>query len=81
MDGSTGTKGTVVDVIKNEGLTFDNYYTCGPEPMLDALALNYPENGQLSLKLGWDVALVPAWDALAKLKLDHIKESALKDQS
>ena len=36
MDGSTGTKGTVVDVIKNEGLTFDNYYTCGPEPMLDA---------------------------------------------
>ena len=50
MDGSTGTKGTVVDVIKNEGLTFDNYYTCGPEPMLDALALNYPENGQLSFE-------------------------------
>lgn len=49
--------------------------------MLDALALNYPEMGNYHLKLGWDVALVPAWDALAKLKLDHIKESALKDQS
>lgn len=50
MDGSVGTKGTVVDVIKNENLTFDQYYTCGPEPMLDALALNYPENGQLSFE-------------------------------
>ena len=37
--------------------------------------------GNYHLKLGWDEALVPAWDALAKLKLDHIKESALKDQS
>ena len=50
MDGSVGTKGTVIDVIKNEGLIFDNYYTCGPEPMLDALVLNYPENGQLSFE-------------------------------
>ena len=38
------------EIDKNEGLTFDNYYTCGPEPMLDALALNYPENGQLSFE-------------------------------
>ena len=45
MDGSLGTKGTVIDVIKNEQIEFDNYYSCGPEPMLDALALNYPENG------------------------------------
>lgn len=43
MDGSLGTKGTVIDVIKNEQIEFDNYYSCGPEPMLDALALNYPE--------------------------------------
>ena len=40
MDGSLGTKGTVIDVIKNEQIEFDNYYSCGPEPMLDALALN-----------------------------------------
>lgn len=43
-------KGTVIDVIKNANLTFDRYYTCGPEPMLDALALNYPEHGQLSFE-------------------------------
>ena len=45
-----GVKGTVIDVIKKANLTFDHYYTCGPEPMLDALALNYPENGQLSFE-------------------------------
>ena len=50
MDGSLGVKGTVIDVIKNEQIEFDNYYSCGPEPMLDALALNYPENGQLSFE-------------------------------
>ena len=50
MDGSLGVKGTVIDVIKKANLTFDHYYTCGPEPMLDALALNYPENGQLSFE-------------------------------
>ena len=50
MDGSLGTRGTVIDVIKNENLNFTYYYTCGPEPMLDALAANYPENGQLSFE-------------------------------
>ena len=50
MDGSLGVKGTVIDVIKKANLTLDHYYTCGPEPMLDALALNYPENGQLSFE-------------------------------
>lgn len=50
MDGSYGTKGTVVDVIKENNIDFDNYYTCGPEPMLDALVKNYPDNGQLSFE-------------------------------
>lgn len=50
MDGSVGVKGTVIDVIKQKNLTFDHYYTCGPEPMLDALVVNYPENGQLSFE-------------------------------
>ena len=49
-DGSLGTRGTVIDVIKNENLNFTYYYTCGPEPMLDALAANYPENGLLSFE-------------------------------
>ena len=50
MDGSVGVKGTVIDVIQQSHLTFDHYYTCGPEPMLDALVTNYPENGQLSFE-------------------------------
>ena len=50
MDGSVGVKGTVVDAIEELGLTFDKYYTCGPEKMLDALVLKYPENGYLSFE-------------------------------
>ncbi|MCD8027707.1 MAG: dihydroorotate dehydrogenase electron transfer subunit [Erysipelotrichaceae bacterium] len=47
MDGSVGVKGTVIDVVK-ELPSFDAYYACGPEKMLEALVLNYPDNGYLS---------------------------------
>jgi dihydroorotate dehydrogenase electron transfer subunit len=50
MDGSVGVKGTVVDAIEQENLSFDKYYTCGPEKMLDALVLKYPDNGYLSFE-------------------------------
>jgi len=50
MDGSLGVKGTVIDAIETNGLTFDTYYTCGPEKMLDALVLKYPDNGYLSFE-------------------------------
>lgn len=50
MDGSVGTKGTVMDVMKAEDISFDTYYSCGPEPMLDALVLKHPECGQLSFE-------------------------------
>jgi len=36
-DGSTGTKGTVIDAIKANGLKADIIYACGPTPMLRAL--------------------------------------------
>lgn len=36
-DGSTGTKGTVIDAIKAEGITGDVIYSCGPTPMLRAI--------------------------------------------
>ncbi|HAN10094.1 MAG TPA: dihydroorotate dehydrogenase electron transfer subunit [Clostridiales bacterium] len=35
MDGTYGTKGTVMDILENE--TFDMLYACGPLPMLKAL--------------------------------------------
>lgn len=50
MDGSAGTKGTVLDAIEAEQLDFDYYYACGPKPMLKALAKNLAPAGQLSLE-------------------------------
>lgn len=50
IDGSVGTKGTVIDALKENRLVFDKYYACGPEKMLDALALAYPDNGYLSFE-------------------------------
>jgi dihydroorotate dehydrogenase electron transfer subunit len=37
VDGSMGTRGFVTDVIQNEELQFDEFYSCGPTPMLKAL--------------------------------------------
>ncbi len=48
MDGSVGVKGTVIDVIKEKNLTYDHYYSCGPLPMLKALAKFDNEKGSLS---------------------------------
>lgn len=36
-DGSVGTKGNVIDAIKENGLEADVIYACGPMPMLRAL--------------------------------------------
>lgn len=36
-DGSVGTKGNVLDAIREKGLTADVIYACGPAPMLRAL--------------------------------------------
>ena len=56
VDGSTGLKGFVTDAIqdlKNNGNTFDYFYTCGPEPMLKAI-YNAPTlkdvNGEFSFE-------------------------------
>lgn len=52
-DGSTGTKGTVIDAIKAEGITGDVIYSCGPTPMLRAIKEYAKEAGiecQISLE-------------------------------
>lgn len=36
-DGSTGTKGTVIDAIKEQAVKGDVIYACGPTPMLKAI--------------------------------------------
>ncbi len=44
-DGSAGTKGNVLDAIKEQGLKADVIYACGPTPMLRALKAYAEENG------------------------------------
>lgn len=44
-DGSAGTKGNVLDAIRENGLTADVIYACGPSPMLRALKEYAQENG------------------------------------
>lgn len=44
-DGSAGTKGNVIDAIRENGLTADVIYACGPTPMLRALKAYALENG------------------------------------
>lgn len=52
-DGSTGTKGTVIDAIKEQAVEGDVIYACGPTPMLKAVkeyALEKDIECQLSLE-------------------------------
>ena len=44
-DGSAGTKGNVLDAIRENGLKADVIYACGPTPMLRALKEYAKENG------------------------------------
>ena len=44
-DGSIGTKGNVMDAIRENGLTADIIYACGPTPMLRAIKNFAEENG------------------------------------
>ncbi len=44
-DGSVGTKGNVMDSIRENGLTADIIYACGPTPMLRAIKNYAEENG------------------------------------
>ncbi len=49
MDGSYGTKGTVMDAIKEAGITTKFVCSCGPIPMLKAVEENY-ERGYMSFE-------------------------------
>lgn len=44
-DGSVGTKGNVMDAIRENGLAADIIYACGPTPMLRAIKAYAEENG------------------------------------
>ena len=44
-DGSAGTKGNVLDAIREKGLNADVIYACGPTPMLKAIKAYAMEQG------------------------------------
>ena len=48
-DGSAGYNGNAVMYLKDNDISFDRYYACGPEPMLRGMKA-YSENGELSLE-------------------------------
>lgn len=51
VDGSSGDKGFVTDIIDQYSLTFDVLYACGPTPMLKALDVKFKNSkGFLSLE-------------------------------
>ncbi len=55
--GTYGFKGNVIDLMKQEGIKGDYYYSCGPKPMLRALtayceALNVPVQVSLEERMG-----------------------------
>ena len=50
VDGSVGTKGFVTDAIRENGVEFDFFYSCGPLPMLKALCDCTEVGGELSFE-------------------------------
>lgn len=49
-DGSVGSKGFVTDAIRENGIDFDFFYSCGPLPMLKALCDCTAVSGELSFE-------------------------------
>lgn len=50
MDGSYQEKGNVVEILQKHQITYDKYFACGPEKMLDALVRFDDQNGYLSFE-------------------------------
>ena len=70
-DGSVGTKGNVMDAIRENALEADIIYACGPTPMLRAIKAYAEENGiecYISLEDAWPAESAPVWRACASRK-------------
>lgn len=70
-DGSAGTKGNVMDAIRENGLEADIIYACGPTPMLRAIKNYAEENGSNAIfrwKSAWHAVSEPVLPACASQK-------------
>ena len=70
MDGSVGTKGTVLDAIAENHITNDFLYSCGPMPMLKALEKVY-EKGYTSFEARMACGIGACMGCVCKDKKDH----------
>ena len=59
-DGSYGHKGFATDLLREVGMRYDYFYTCGPEPMLRAVYDACDCSGQLSFeeRMGCGLSLI-----------------------
>ena len=67
--GLFGTRGTVLDAIRENNLSAEVIYACGPMPMLSALKKFAAEQGikaYIALKREWHAVWVPVLDACAR---------------
>lgn len=70
MDGSKGTKGTVLDAIKENKVISDFLYSCGPMPMLKALEEKYTK-GYTSFEARMACGIGACMGCVCKDKKDH----------
>lgn len=71
-DGTYGKKGFVTDVIKDENLSFDTLYSCGPTPMLQAIETMYPnKNVYISLEERMGCGIGACFACVCPLKEDE----------
>ena len=70
-DGSVGTKGNVMDAIRENNLEADVIFACGPTPMLRAIKKYAEEKNilcYLSMEEKWHAALAHVWPVCASLR-------------
>ncbi|MNV89188.1 Dihydroorotate dehydrogenase B (NAD(+)), electron transfer subunit [compost metagenome] len=71
MDGSSGDKGFVTDIIDQYGLAFDVLYACGPTPMLKALDVKFKDSkGFLSLEERMGCGIGACYACVCKVQED-----------
>ncbi len=69
-DGSVGTKGNVLDAIREQNLTADVIYACGPTPMLRAIkGMRQESSAIFPWRRRWHVESAPVWHVSASRRM------------
>lgn len=78
VDGTYGEKGFVTDILKNNKIDFDKYYSCGPTAMLKALIKLFEDKeGYVSLENRMACGIGACYACVCKKKVNSIKKENL----